>query len=282
MLHLADMSARPLLLLLAFAFALPARGAPFACPPLTHVGISDLGYLSYQQNGANRGAAVDIVAELGKRTGCRFNVEWYPRGRMFVQLSNGQLDMAMSALRSPERDRAGSWIPYSYTQFQLLLTSAGGGPFGSLQEFVDHGKGKLNLTRGITYPPSTSAQLERLEKQGRLEYVNDYDIVFKKIKAGRAEGTLAPPVIHLLHQRRLGMVGLLQTMPIAEWPRSLTGAYISHTTVSSTMREGLSAVFYDMVSDGTVQKIYERYLGSEVTREVFAGGMREILDAYPH
>jgi len=274
------MSPRALLLLIAFA--LPAYGAPFACPPLTHVGISDLGYLSYQENGANHGAAVDIVAELGKRTGCRFNVEWYPRGRMFVQLSNGQLDLAMSALRSPERDRAGSWIPYSYTQFELLLTSQGGGPFGSLEEFVDHSKGRLNVTRGITYPPAASAQLERLEKQGRLEYVNDYDIVFRKIKAGRADGTLAPPVIHLLHQRRLGIVGLLRAMSIAEWPRSLTGVYISHATVSGSVRAGLTSAFNEMVSDGTVQKIYERYLGPEVTREVFAGGMREILDAYPH
>jgi polar amino acid transport system substrate-binding protein len=271
----------PRAILLLSAFALPVQAAPFACPALTHVGISDLGYLSYQENGANRGAAVDIVAELGKRTGCRFNVEWYPRGRMFVQLSNGQLDLAMSALRSPERDRAGSWVPYSYTQFELLLTSQGGGPFGSLEAFVDRGKGRLNVTRGITYPPAASAQLERLEKQGRLEYVNDYAIVFKKIKAGRADGTLAPPVIYLQHQRRLGIVGLLQAMSISEWPRSLTGVYISHATVSGAVRQGLSSAFYDMVNDGTVQKIYERYLGPEVTREVFAGGIREILDAYP-
>ena len=277
-----DMKPRrlPPLIVVALALNLPAQGAEFTCPALTHVGVSDLGYLSYQEHGANRGIAIDLVNEIARRTGCQFSVEWYPRGRMFVQLSNGQLDLAMSALRDPERDRAGSWIPYSYTQFQLL-TRQNGRRFASLAEFVEHGTGRLNLTRGIVYPPAVSALLERLDKLGRLEYVSDYDIVFRKIQAGRADGTLAPAVIHLMHQRRLGMLGQLQSMPVAEWPRSLTGLYVSHRTVSAAMRQRLSSVLYEMVSEGLVQNIYQQYLGAEFARETFAGGVGEILDVYP-
>jgi polar amino acid transport system substrate-binding protein len=272
---------RPVLHAALLLAALPALAADFSCPALTRVGISDLGYTAFQERGAYRGTAVDLVEELGRRTGCKFRLEWYPRERLFVQFANGRLDMAMGSLRDPERDRSGGWIPYTYTQFELLLTHASAGNFRSLAEFVDGSSGRLNVTRGISYPPPVQLQLERLQKLGRLEYVNDYEVVFKKIIAGRADGTLAPPIIHRLHQRRFRLEGKLTALTITEWPRRMAGAYLSNATVTRDAQRGFARAIYDMVADGTVQKIYERYLGAEVTHQMFIGGVTEILEAVP-
>lgn len=261
--------------------ALPALAADFTCPALTRVGISDLGYSAFQERGAYRGTSVDVVQELARRTGCKFRIEWYPRERLFVQLANGRLDMAMGSLRNPERDRTGSWIPYTYTQFELLLTRASAGNFRSLEEFVDGSNGRLNVTRGISYPPPVQALMTRLQKQGRLEYVNDYEVVFKKIIAGRTDGTLAPPVIHRLHQQRFHLDGKMVALSMAEWPRKMAGAYLSNATVPAGAQRGYAHAIYDMVADGTVQRIYERYLGAELARQMFAGGINEILEAVP-
>jgi polar amino acid transport system substrate-binding protein len=282
--HIADMTKRLTTVILATWLplaplpALAAREA--ACPP-ARAGISDLGYSSYRDGATFRGSTIDVLAEMRKRSGCDFNIEWYPHGRLYAQFFNSQLELTGASLRTAERDQHGVWLPYSYTQFELLLTNHSAGKFHSLAEFVEHSSARLNVTRGISYSPETQAQMDRLQKLGRLEYVNDYGVVFRKILAGRAEGTLAPPAIHVLHQRRFKMLGKMTGTPFAESPRALIGMYVSKN-VSPQVLHSYAEALRSIVADGTVQKIYERYLGEEITRQIFAAGVHDILNAMPH
>ena len=259
---------------------LPAMAAREpGCPP-ARAGLSDLGYSSYRDGATFRGSMVDLLEEIHRRTGCDFNIEWYPHGRLYAQFFNSQLELTGASLRTAERDQHGVWLPYSYTQFELLLINKSAGKFRSLAEFVTNSNARLNVTRGVSYSPETQAQMDRLQKLGRLEYVNDYGVVFRKIQAGRAEGTLAPPAIHVLHQRQFKMMGKMTSTPFAESPRALVGMYVSKNVPPHALHnytEALRAI----VTDGTVQKIYERYLGEEITRQIFSPGVREILDAMP-
>jgi polar amino acid transport system substrate-binding protein len=257
--------------------ALPAAAQAFSCPALTRVGLSDLGYSSYRDGARFRGTSVAIAEELGRRTGCRIKLEWFPRGRLFVEFDAGRVDLAMASQRNAERERSGRFIPYATTRFELLLTKRGGANYASLADFVAHGKGRLNLTRGVFYPPEVQHLLERLQRAGRLEYVNDYDVVFKKIIAGRADGTFAPPIIHLLHRRRLGLLDSMQAYAVSETPARLVGAFVSRASVARDARDAYADALYEMVADGTVQKIYERELGAEAGRQVFQNGVAEIL-----
>jgi len=255
---------------LGAGFCLPAYAAP--CPAVTRVGISDQTDGQYR-----RGVANLVIEELARRTGCRFAVSWFPVARLHIQFSNRQLDMVMASLRTPGRDETGRYVPYAYTQFELLLKDSVTGRFRSLAEFVDGSTARLNLPRGISYPDAVRAQLERLEAQGRLEYVKDYGVVFNKIKVGRAEGSLVPLVVQA---QRLGPVGLANTMqgnPITEAPRRLLGAYLSRTTLPDSVYSSYAHTMADMVTDGTIQKIYATALGSEVAGRVFSSGTREIL-----
>lgn len=277
------MSVHPPLFALILALAAPAASAAaagYVCPAVTRVGLSDLGYASYRENGRYRGTAVDLVEELGRRTGCRFQFEWYPRGRLFAEFSANRVDIVMSSLADTARDQAGRWMPYSYTRFELVLNRRAGGGYASLAEFVDRGTGRLNVTRGVYYTPAVQRQLDRLQQAGRLEYVNDYDTAFRKIQAGRADGTLAPLVIHLWHSQRLGVSDDLAHYEVPEAPRSIAGAYASRANVAPELQQAFSAAFRAMVTDGTVQAIYGRYVGADLARQIFAGGTREILDSY--
>jgi polar amino acid transport system substrate-binding protein len=251
-----------------------------ACPP-ARAGISDLGYVSYRDGAAFYGTAVDLLDELRRRTGCDIRFEWYPHGRLYAQFFSQQLDLTSASLRTPERDRHGVWLPYTYTQFELLLVNGSAGKFRSLAEFVDNSSARLNVTRGLSYSAATQAQMDRLQKLGRLEYVNDYGAVFRKIAAGRAEGTLAPPSIHVMHQRQFKLTGKMTGTPFAEYPRSLIGLYASKKLPPQVLRNYAEAL-RSIVADGTMQKIYERYLGEEIARRTFAPGVQEILDAMPH
>ncbi|WP_090190560.1 ABC transporter substrate-binding protein [Duganella sp. OV458] len=250
-----------------------------ACPSAT-VGVSDLGYSSYLDGVTIRGSNIDVLREIEKRSGCKLEIRWYPRSRLYAQFFNNELEMTGASLRTAERDRYGIWLPYTYTHFELVLLNQHAGKFRSLAEFVEHSSARLNITRGISYSPETQVQLDRLQKLGRLEYVNDYGVVFRKIRAGRAEGTFAPPTIHILNQRQFGMTARMTASTVAESPRTMVGLYVSKKVPREAVQRYADAM-RSIVADGTMQKFYERYIGVEVTHRLFHDGTRDILDALP-
>lgn len=262
-----------------FCMALAPVHACADCPP-ARAGISDLGYSAFRDGADYGGSTVDILRELQQRSGCKVALTWFPHSRLYNQFAQGQLELTGASLRTVERDRHGVWLPYAYTQFELLLNKSSAGKFRSLAEFVDHSHARLNVARGITFSAATQGQLDRLQQQGRLEYVNDYAAVFRKIAAGRAEGTLAPPAIHLRHQRQFGMLGRMQAMTVSEAPRAMVGMYVSKQ-VAPELRKRYAELLRAMLADGSVQRIYARYLGEEISRQIFAGGVLELLDAMP-
>ena len=271
----------PITLLASLLPLLSAQAAEhgLACRPAV-IGVSDLGYSSYQDGGVIRGTNIDMLKELEKRSGCRLEIRWYPRSRLYAQFFNNELDLTGASLRTPERDRHGTWLPYTYTHFELVLLNQHAGKFRSLAEFVDGSTARLNITRGILYSPEAQVQLDRLQKLGRLEYVNDYGVVFRKILAGRAEGTFAPPTIHLLHQRQFKMTARMRAITVAESPRTMVGLYVSKQVPADVVQRYADAM-RSIVLDGTMQRVYERHLGVEVAHRLFNDGTREILDALP-
>ncbi|UTY57364.1 ABC transporter substrate-binding protein [Massilia sp. erpn] len=266
--------------LLAASIACTAGAAPVLCPERTVVGISDLGYSSYQQNGELRGAGVEVMREVGRRTRCSMKFAWFPRSRLFAQLENDRIDMTVSSVRSSERDRTGQFVPYVYTQFELLLSTRVAGSFTSLSDFVERSDARLNVVRGMVYSADVAALLDKLAQAGRIEYVPDFDVVFRKIAASRADGTLAPPVIYMWHLGRLGIAAQVRTLTVPESPRQLAGLYLSQHNLSSDVRNAYAQTIRAMLEDGTILRIYERNIGAAATRRLYAGGMREIVDFY--
>ncbi len=266
-----------ILFLLATA---PSQAQAFNCPAVTRVGLSDLGFSSYRDGAVYRGASVDVVNELARRTGCKFELRWFPRGRMFAEFDNGNIDLVMGAAQTPLRDRNGNFIPYCYTQFELLLSKNVAGSFRSLKDFVDHSRARLNIPRGIYHLDAVQVQLDRLEQAGRLEWVNDYDVVFKKIAAGRAEGTLAPPILYTWYVTPTGKGDAMNALQIPESPRQLVGLYLSKRNISADVQQAYTAAMRGIVADGAIIRIYERYLDPVMMKRVYKGGVREILEAY--
>jgi polar amino acid transport system substrate-binding protein len=263
--------------LIAFSW-LPARA--IECPALTRVGISDLGYASFQDGKQYKGISVDIIAELGQRTGCKFELVWYPRGRLGVEFELGHVDIMTGAVQSPERDKNGRFVPYAFTQFDLLLSTRVAGTFTGLADFVQRGTGRLNLVRGIPASPAMTVQFDLLTRAGRLEQVADFDIAFKKIEARRADGTIATPTIYL---RQLALMGkaanTLTPVALPESPRQFVGLYLSSKSISLQVANTYRTALRAMVEDGTVVRIYERFIEPPTVKRLFREGVRDVVDA---
>jgi polar amino acid transport system substrate-binding protein len=264
----------PLLLALA---TLPAAAR---CPVPLRAGTSELGLSSFRENGAVRGATVDVLQELARRTGCPLELAWYPRARLWAEYGSGHINVTGSAARSAERDRLARFVPYATTRFDLVLSRRVPGHFKSLREFVDGSTARLNLVRGAYYAPAVEAQLERLRRQGRVEEVSDFELAFRKIASQRAEATLAPLMIYQRHLQGAGLLEQATVAPVTESAPMLVGAYFSRSGVPPAAHKVFARALLGMVSDGTVTRIYEKYVGEANSRSVVPEQGRSIISAY--
>ncbi|WP_426319893.1 substrate-binding periplasmic protein [Pseudoduganella sp. R-43] len=265
-------------LLFAFA-ATPAIAAP-ACPAPLHAGASDLGQASFREDDRVGGAAIDVVRELARRTNCPLDISWYPRARLWAEYAGGRINVTASSARSAERDRLGQFVPFVTTRFDLVLSHRVTGSYKSLAEFVEHSSARLNLVRGILYTPDAEAQVARLREQGRVEVVNDFDIAFRKIASKRAEATLAPMTIYARYLQSADLQGHVSVMQVTESFPVLAGAYLSRSDLSPAARKVFADALLGMVADGTVARIYGKYVGEANGRALVPDHGRGIISAY--
>jgi polar amino acid transport system substrate-binding protein len=250
-----------------------------ACPALTRVGLSDLGYSSFRTETGYSGISVDVAGELARRTGCKISFLWFPRGRLFVELEAGRIDLTLGAVHTPERDLYASYLPYAYVQYDMVLSKRVVGRYNGLADFVARGTARLNITRGVQYGAAIEAELATLAKGGRLELVNDFDTVFNKMAVGRADGTLASPPIYSSHIKRVGLEDAVTITALPESPPQYIGMYASRKTVSGEALATYTAALRSLVNDRTILAIYAKYMGEATTRQVFRPGLRELLGA---
>lgn len=104
----------------------PAISGPVDCgsTPI-RVAQFKLGYRFYIEDGQEKGMNKDIMDELRKRTACNFIVQEMPFARITSDLASGDLDMTLSGIRSPERDKT-LWCAPSITakNFVVIGTAA--------------------------------------------------------------------------------------------------------------------------------------------------------------
>jgi len=270
---------RLLPLLFTLAVAAPALAAP-TCPAPLHAGASDLGLASFREDDKVSGAAIDVLRELARRTNCALSISWYPRARLWAEYANGRINLTASSARSAERDRLGQFVPFVMTRFDLVLSHRVQGSYKSLAEFVEHGSARLNLVRGILYSPEVEAQVERLRERGRVEVVNDFDIAFRKMASKRAEATLAPLTIYSRYLQSAGLQEHVSVMPVSESPATLAGAYFSRNDFTPAARKVFAEALLGMVADGSVARIYGKYVGEAAGRALVPDHGRGIMSAY--
>jgi polar amino acid transport system substrate-binding protein len=256
-----------------------AARAMAACPPVTRVGLSDLGYSSFRDGVVIGGISVDVVNEIARRTGCKFEFLWYPRQRLFVELEAGRIDMTMAALRTPERDVYASYLPYAYLQYDLILADTPGKPYTGLADFVARGSGRLNVTRGMNYDVAVETQLALLAAGGRLEVVNDFETVFGKLEMGRAAGTLATPPIYTKYLKSAGLKGRASVIPMPEATPRFSGVYLSKKTMSPEVRQRYATALKTMVTEQVVPGLYAKYFDDATVKRTFKQGNGPLLAA---
>jgi polar amino acid transport system substrate-binding protein len=261
--------------LVSLALLAPAQ----ACKRVARVGVSELGFASYQNGGQVEGISVDLVKEMARRAGCKVEFVWFPRDRLLIEYSSDRIDIAMAALRTAQVDKVAHFLPYGYTQYELLLPRRAG--VTTLAEYIEKGTGTLVAHRGQTFTPVIRAQIARLEKAGRLEWQSDFDSLFRRVAASREDATIATPVVSLWYRRRIANSDELMAYEMSEGPRQFVGMYLSSKNLSAKDRNAFATALRSIVEDGTLLKIYGSYIDGPTVKRLFKDDIKQLASAIP-
>lgn len=260
------MLARLLLCCLMLCATGAARAAPVdsGCGEL-HVSFYELGALYYRDaSGAWGGIDKDIVDELGRRTGCRFIANTDSRVRIWANMAQGRLDMTVSAIPTPEREKWARILPYMTDRNFVMLQPEAATTVDSLDSFLAAPHLKVAVVKTFKHGLIYDAWLDKLRTQGRVYETSDYSSLLRLFKLHRVDAVLALGVSWVPLVREEQMTGQYRLMDWAPKDNFVAGLVLSRSRVKETSVEQFRRAIQAMREDGTLKAIFERHVGPEL------------------
>ncbi len=118
----------------------------------------------------------DIVDELIKRSGCKFETQVMARARIWADLANGALDMTVSGIQTAERDRYAWFAHFLTMKNYALVRHANDAKVQSADDFLKQPKLKFDVVRAFRHGEQQDQWLDQLRAQQRVEENPDVDM----------------------------------------------------------------------------------------------------------
>lgn len=238
------------------------------CPsrPVT-VAFYDLGVLYNPQNG--NGLDRDVVEALFRRLGCPYTADFQSRVRIWNMLADGQLDMSVSGIPSPERLKFAYFIPYFHVRNQLIYLADTPMPSTPAQALA-RDDFRLGVVKSYRHGPGWDAWIDELRARGRVEEVADTRILIRLLKGRRITAfPVLPPVLADLGQRYdLDPASVRHTHWFLSQPKIEHGLVLSRQRMPLSAVRAMEQVMAQMRNDGTLLKIYRRYLPEPTAQDM--------------
>ena len=252
------------LILCCTLLGLGAAPGARACGLMT-IAFYDHGALYYRApDGEWSGIDKDVVAELGRRSGCRFHSLTDSRVRIWAMLNAGNVDMSVSAIPTPERRKFARFVPYISTRNYLLLPKNVAANVHSLDEFLAEPSYKVAVVKSFKHGPTYDAWLDKLRAQGRVYESADYTSLVHLFKIGRVQAILSLATSWTPLAKQGGLPEDFQAMDWAPKDMVVGALVISRQTVPAGTVGLLEKTIREMRADGTLKSIFERHVGAEL------------------
>lgn len=257
-------------LLSLLALANTAR-AEANCPQPLRVGISPIGYSYYlRADGTPAGSSFDFYVELGRRSGCTFELAPQPRIRAWYDAEHQHLDIISPTIRTPERDQHGQFVEYFRSRNDIIIHRSQSAKIDSLEQLLGASEIKIGLIRGHSNGSYFDQRLQALKATARIELSPNPHNIFLKLQAGRIQATLMTAGIY---QKELDDLALTEQVRIIRVPESdslAIGLYLSRLTLEPATIDWLSGHVRAMVADGTLRALLSRRHGKTLTERYYS------------
>ncbi|MFZ6771613.1 substrate-binding periplasmic protein [Undibacterium sp. SXout7W] len=225
------------------------------------------GALYYQQqDGSYTGIDKDIVTELEKRTTCRFDTVLESRARIWSQMEKGLIDITMSGIPNPEREKYAMFFPYLSSHNYVLIQKHLTLPSSTPDSFLAETQLKIAVVKSFQHGYKIDDWLDKMRLQKRVIEVADVSTLFRIFKAGRVDAIIALPTTWAQHQAQKEF---LYNARVQDWFPVETGTggmVISKFRVSSQLAMRIEQVLREMHEDGSMEAIFKRHVNADIAR----------------
>jgi polar amino acid transport system substrate-binding protein len=229
----------------------------------------ELGALFYRTDeGSYTGIDKDVIEELERRTSCHFKTSIESRVRIWSQLSNNTLDMSVSGISTPEREKFARFIPYFSTRNYVLMNKDIPPAAQTMEGFLGNPGLLVGVVKSFRHGPVYDKWLDKLRAQKRIHEAADFETVMRLFAVNRVNAVLALPTSFqpFLQQNRL-----VDTTLIKDWSpadRIVHGLIVSRSRITQTQFDILEKGLRSMRDDGSLDKIFKRHIGDSLAKEI--------------
>jgi len=210
-----------------------------------------------------------IVEELARRTGCVLVRFLDSRVRTWSALESGQLDMTVSGIETPQRQKFAIFIPYIFNNRNYLVVRNGlAAKIKTLQDFGADKTLRLGVVKGFVHGEVLDSWIATLKREGRVDEVADLEVLARVFGAGRVSAFLSQPLVWpaLIERNQLG--GKVQMLDVAPGDTAILGLVLSRSRVAAADVDRIHSAMKSMRADGTLESIFARFVGPAMAKSL--------------
>lgn len=254
------------LALCLMAFVHPADA--LACGPY-RVTFYELGSLYYKDsNGKYVGYDKDVVNEIARRTGCRFEGVLDSRVRTWAHMADGTLDMTVSGIATPDRQVYAEFIPYVMGRYFLIVSKDLATRVSSARDFEADPTLRLAVVKATKSGDAIDRWVDAMRTAGRVDEYADAEVAVRIFAHGRADAFISQPALWGPLLARNGLEDKVRKIDVAPNETAVGGLVLARKRVAPADVERMRHALDAMNRDGTLEKIYTRYVGPDIARQM--------------
>ena len=233
-----------------------------------HVAFYETGLL-YFKGRRDEYVGIDraVLDEVARRTGCTFEGFMDSRVRTWTALSNGQLDMTVSGIETPQRRAFAIFIPYVLNNRNYLIArNALASRIKSMQDFWNDRSLRLGIVKGFVHGETLDTWIAMLKAEGRVDEVSDLELLAKVFAAGRVDALLTQPAVWPPLLERNHLNGKVQKIDVAPRDSAVLCLVLSRRRVAEGDVERIRLAIEDMRKDGSLEAIFKHYVGADMAK----------------
>ncbi len=241
---------------------------PPPCGPFT-LAFYELGLLYHQDEaGGFSGIDKDVVQALQARSQCELRTLLESRVRIWDRMAAGSLDLSVSGIPTPERERFADFVPYFQTRNFALMRRELAQRLPTPEAFLADKARRAVVVKAFRHGPGFDSFIAQLREQGRLVEAADFDTVMRLFLARRADLMLALPTSWSPMLHKPSLMSQLSVLDWAPQDRVIHGLIMSRARLPEAERQHLRQALESLVADGSIDAIFRRHVGERMAREM--------------
>lgn len=238
--------------------------ALYGCDRPIHLAYYEFGALFH----AGVGIDPDVIEELSRRTGCVFDTEIKPRGQIWQELEAGTVDMTNSGIRTEARRKFAYFIPYLGWKNVVVTELSIAAMTSSFDEVLANPDWRIGVVKGYVHGPYYDFRLRIAAAEGRVIPYPDQDSIYQALKTGEVQVIISPAINYTFYlptpeeQQKFVLVAYAPT------PILRPSMVFSVKRFTNPQIDAWNRVFEQMRLDGTLERIYRKWLPANVAAAI--------------